>query len=943
MTTDRPSSHDAETAPVSSRSTSSAEAISKMLSAERVPERIGEYRILKQIGSGGMGLVYLAQRGESSYSQMVALKVIKKGMDSEEIIRRFELERQLLSGLNHPNIARLIDGGTTEDGRPFFALEHVDGQPIDKYCDANKLSTRDRLAIFRKVCSAVHYAHQNLIVHRDLKPGNVLINAQGEPKLLDFGIAKLLNPSLFQVIAVTGATVRLMTPEYASPEQVKGESITTASDIYSLGVMLYELLTGRRPYKFKTRLQQEIIRIVCEESPERPSTVISRSDEEPIGEGQTRRVDPTTVAQTREGDLDRLRRKLKGDIDDIVLKAMDKTPTRRYASAEQFSADIARHLSGEPVIARPPSVVYRAGKFVQRNRGAVAASTAVVGALALGFVGTSVQWARAERARDAAVLAQAAEAAQRAEADAARAREAEGRQAAEAARDLAEKSYKDTWDVLDSYIGDVHAAVAKLPGAVEAREVIVETATKKMQSLADLWKADPAKQAVVAGGYERLGQLSADIRGGSKGGVARAMELQKTALAMRREHLEREPASPERQLAVASSLVRIGDLRGLMNEQSGKVEAYDEARRMLEPLAPNLALARTMLAAVLGQLGDHRRDEGDLAAALALYEQGQAIRAQIRDSAVAAAVAANLSDKEQRQRRTQSMQARRNFTVGLMDLGRTKFDLGDREPGLSLFAEAVSERRALLAEEPGQARTQRDLAVALLLSSEMLSKAGKHADAVRESAEAVDLMSRLTAQEAQSNRPDARNLSTLGNCRAGLAAAQTAAAAASEDRAGALEAALRSWSAASELFAERSAGDADNAELRVFLADSRSGEADCLHELGRQPEAVEAADRALTLLRPLAAASPNDRSLTRSLVIALGRSGRASAAISSDGGLPVPTRETAREKARTAYQEALAFAAAPGMAAALRDTAFNEEALRRALAELDAPASGRTP
>lgn len=364
---------------------------------------------------------------------------------------------------------------------------------------------------------------------------------------------------------------------------------------------------------------------------------------------------------------------------------------------------------------------------------------------------------------------------------------------------------------------------------------------------------------------------------------------------------------------------------------------------MLEPLVPNLALARTMLAAVLGQLGDHRRDEGDLAAALALYEQGQAIRAQIRDSAVAAAVAANLSDKEQRQRRTQSMQARRNFTVGLMDLGRTKFDLGDREPGLSLFAEAVSERRTLLAEEPGQARTQRDLAVALLLSSEMLSKAGKHADAVRESAEAVDLMSRLTAQEAQSNRPDARNLSTLGNCRAGLAAAQTAAAATSEDRAGALEAALRSWSAASELFAERSAADSDNAELRVFLADSRSGEADCLHHLGRQPEAVEAADRALTLLRPLAAASPSDRSLTRTLVIALGRSGRASAAISSDSSQPVQTRETAREKARTAYQEALAFAAAPGMAAALRETAFNEEALRRALAELDAPASGRTP
>ncbi|MBL8745521.1 MAG: protein kinase, partial [Phycisphaerae bacterium] len=635
MTTDRPSSHDAETAPVSARSTSSAEAISRLLAAEKIPDKVGEYRILKQIGAGGMGLVYLAQRGDSTFSQTVALKVIKKGMDSEEIVRRFELERQLLSGLNHPNIARLIDGGTTEDGRPFFALEYVDGQPIDKYCDANKLSTRDRLALFRKVCAAVHYAHQNLIVHRDLKPGNVLINAQGEPKLLDFGIAKLLNPTLFQAIAVTGAAVRLMTPEYASPEQVKGESITTASDIYSLGVMLYELLTGRRPYKFKTRLQQEIIRIVCEEAPERPSTVISRSDEEPVGEGKTRRIDPTTVAETREGDLDRLRRRLRGDIDDIVLKAMDKAPTRRYASAEQFSEDIARHLTGEPVIARPPSALYRAGKFIQRNRGKVTAAAAVALALLLGAVGTSVQWARAEQARSVAVMARNEEARQRAEADAARLREADARKKAEEDRDLAEKSYRDTWDVLSSYINEVHAAVTRLPDAVEAREIIVETASKKMQNLADLWKTDAQKQQIVAGGFERLGQLSSDIRGGSKGGTAKAMAYQQTALTIRREFLKAKPDDPERQLAVASSLIRIADLHALMNDRSLQKESYEEARALLEPIAADRPQARPMLAAVLGQLGDLQRDAGDLPGATAFYERGQALRESIRDAAVA--------------------------------------------------------------------------------------------------------------------------------------------------------------------------------------------------------------------------------------------------------------------------------------------------------------------
>lgn len=931
MTTDRPSSHDAETAAVTSRSTSSAEAISRLLASEKVPERIGEYKIIRLIGSGGMGLVYLAQRGDSTFSQTVALKVIKKGMDSEDILHRFEMERQLLSGLNHPNIARLIDGGTTDDGRPFFALEFVDGQPIDKYCDTNKLSTRDRLSLFRKVCSAVHYAHQNLIVHRDLKPGNVLINPQGDPKLLDFGIAKLLNPTLFQAVAVTGPSVRLMTPEYASPEQVKGEPITTASDIYSLGVMLYELLTGRRPYKFKTRLQQEIVRIVCEEPPEKPSTVISRADDEPVGEGKTRRVDPTTIAETREGGLDRLRRRLRGDIDDIVLKALEKTPTRRYQSAEQFSEDINRHLTGEPVIARPPSISYRAAKFVERNRGKVLAAAAVALALVAGTIGTSVQWARAEQARQE-------EHEQRNAAELARENEAQQRNAAEAARDTAEKSYRDTWDVLNSYIGDVHIAVAKLPNAVEAREVIVETASKKMRNLADQWKDDPERKVIVSGGFERLGQLASDIRGGSKGDTAKALAFQQTGLDMRRELLQAKPDNKTYQRLVATSHVRLGDVHRMMGDAQKEQEAYEQARALLEPLNDDTregALARTQYAAVLGQLGDLKRDAGELAAAASMYEKSDAARRVLRDAAVADAKAAGLEENEARRRRAMAAQARRNVTVGQMDSARIHIERGENEKALALFAEAVNERRALLAEEPTQARTQRDLAVALLLSSEAHSDAGKHADAIREATESADLMSKLTAQEAQSSRPDARNITTLGNCRGGVAAANFAAAESSADRKGSLEAALRSWTAAAELFAERLAADPENAGLKQFLADARSSAGTCLLKLGRPSEALDAGVQAVGIVRELVSASPNDLRLKRSFALDLRRLADAHAALADDPQRAADDRRRSREAAVMALTEAVMQAeAVANSELGPANGSASIESLRQALTEL---------
>ncbi len=254
-------------------------------------QRIGAYRIVREVGRGGMGSVYLAERADQEFEQRVALKVVRRGMDTEEIVHRFRAERQILAHLDHPNIAKLFDGGSTEDGRPYFVMEYVEGKPIDEDCDARKLSTAERLALFRTVCAAVHFAHQNLIVHRDLKPGNILVAADGKPKLLDFGIAKLVDPDQ-EPFALTRADLRMMTPEYASPEQVRGEAITTASDIYSLGVLLYVLLTGHRPYRPSTQAPQDLARAICESDPPRPSSVVARVEEVKRSDGSVHDADP---------------------------------------------------------------------------------------------------------------------------------------------------------------------------------------------------------------------------------------------------------------------------------------------------------------------------------------------------------------------------------------------------------------------------------------------------------------------------------------------------------------------------------------------------------------------------------------------------------------------------------------------------------------------------
>ena len=333
-----------------------------------VGRRIGPYRLTRLIGHGGMGAVYLGVRDDDQYQKQVAIKLLKRGMDTDFMLSRFRQERQILANLEHPFIARLIDGGATEDGLPYFVMEFVEGVPITQYCTDKNLSIPERLRLFRLVCEAVQYAHQNLVVHRDIKPSNILTTKEGIPKLLDFGIAKVLDPA-GPAATLTRGEFRALTPDYASPEQVKGLQVSTASDTYSLGAVLYELLSGQRPHRFSSNSLADIEKAICEVEVEKPSIAAGK----PVS------------------------RQLSGDLDNIVLTAMRKEPQRRYASAAEFSEDLRRHMEALPIVAQEDRWSYRAGKFIRRNRLAVGAAVLIAASLVSGIVATTIQARRAER------------------------------------------------------------------------------------------------------------------------------------------------------------------------------------------------------------------------------------------------------------------------------------------------------------------------------------------------------------------------------------------------------------------------------------------------------------------------------------------------------------------------------------------------------------------
>jgi non-specific serine/threonine protein kinase/serine/threonine-protein kinase len=509
--------------------------------------RIGPYEILKEVAVGGMGAVYRAIRADGQYRQLVALKIVRAELGAEFAATRFRNERQILASLDHPNVAKILDGGTTADGLPYFVMEFIDGLPITTYCDVHKLSVGARLNLFRTVCSAVHSAHQRLVIHRDIKPSNILITAGGVPKLLDFGIAKILDPNLLpEKVMVTQPGLWLMTPEYASPEQLRGDPITTGTDIYSLGLVLYELLTGHRAHRIASRMPHEIARIIFESEPERPSKAIRRTENLVDEGGGQVALTPEAVSSARGATPVKLQRHLAGDLDNIVLKAIRKEPGERYVSVDQLSEDLRRYLDGIPVSARKSTLAYRWRKYVIRHKGGVAAATLVLLSLITGIVLT---------AREARI----------ARANAAR----------------AEKRFNDVRELAGSLIFDVHDSISALPGATAARKLVLERAQQYLDGLVPEAKTDVALLRELAAAYEKLAALEGDFRDSNLGNRTKALEIGRKSIELRKAALALEPQNRDlrREIAEAYShlvlLTSVADRRGVAQE----------AVSILEPLA----------------------------------------------------------------------------------------------------------------------------------------------------------------------------------------------------------------------------------------------------------------------------------------------------------------------------------------------------------------------
>jgi len=516
-----------------------------------IGRRLGAYEIIEEIGEGGMGSVFRAVRADDEYRKQVAIKVVRPGFETAFALSRFRAERQILADLEHPNIARLIDGGATPEGLPYFVMELVEGLPIDQFCDSHRLTMRERLRLFLSVCSAVAYAHGKLVVHRDLKPANILITADGTPKLLDFGIAKILTEEPDRNgKELSVAILRILTPEFASPEQISGAAVGTSTDVYSLGVVLYLLLTGRRPYEIESRQLDQIAEIVGRAEPPRPSTTLARVKEPASGAGTKLDLGADSIAVARNTSPARLRRQLAGDLDNILLMALRKEPVRRYASVDQLSEDIRRHLDGLPVSAYKETLRYRASKFILRNRVAVLAGVLLVLSLAAGLVVSLYEAgvARQQRAR-------------------------------------ADRRFQDVRELANSLMFELHDAIASLPGSTPARKLLLDRALRYQDSLAKEAKGDRSLELELATAYDKIGDVQGQPLEANLGDPAAAITSYEKALALRESVAAENPQDARILTDLVTSYIRLSDL---LSQQGDQSRALQMARKEV-PAAENLS------------------------------------------------------------------------------------------------------------------------------------------------------------------------------------------------------------------------------------------------------------------------------------------------------------------------------------------------------------------
>jgi serine/threonine protein kinase len=652
-------------------------------------ERLGPYRLLRELGAGGMGTVFLAERVDGGFEQRVAIKLIRAGLGGRDVLRRFRMERQILAGLDHPNIARLLDGGETAGGAPYLVMDYVDGVAIDRYCQERGLDLRRRLELFCEVCAAVQFAHQRLVVHRDLKPGNILVDASGTVKLLDFGIARLLEAG--DGTADT-ATVHAFTPEFASPEQVRGAPITTASDVYSLGVLLYRMLTGRSPYQADTTRLADLVQEIVSKEPERPSLSV------------TSRGASGDAAEPRPLDLRRLQRELRGDLDNIALMALRKEPERRYASVEQFADDVRRHLADRPVRARGGAFAYRARKFLLRNRVGAALGALAVAAL----VGTAAYALRqAHLAHD------------------------------QAAR--AEKHFASVRALANQFMGTVYEEVAYVPGTAKAQQTLLDTSLEYLRSLAAEADRDRGLLLEVATSYIKLArmqerivappaqraataQLAIDVLGriealGGRDVHSRQRLLSAYALLAESEAQQQKFDAARTHFEAAAALaredVRADEPVALTHARAQVLRTYAEAHDVGASADQRVA----MLEDAKALYGDVRRriedgplhDEADNSYSVNLQSLAQALLEQTSnprriEQALAALREAQAILEALLVRRPDDLRALANLIVGHTVAANASARSGDFAAARGEFAKARAYDARMLALDPGQQR-----------------------------------------------------------------------------------------------------------------------------------------------------------------------------------------------------------------------------------------------
>jgi eukaryotic-like serine/threonine-protein kinase len=801
--------------------------------------RLGAYEVIREIGRGGMGTVYLAARADTEFRKRVAIKLVTAGFDHRSIVQRFRNERQILAGLDHPNIARLLDGGTTASGAPYFVMEYIEGETIREHCDRRRLTTDERLRLFRAVCSAVHFAHQNLVVHRDLKPGNILVTADGTVKLLDFGVAKLLAP-MAQMGELTEATARVMTPEYASPEQARGETITTASDVYSLGVLLYELLTGHRPYRISSRSLMEVIEAICEQEPTRPSTAVGRTVTLPAADGHPAvTLTAETVSKARGSEPQRLRRELQGDLDNIVLKAMRKEPQRRYASAEQFSEDIHRYFQRLPVLARQDTLAYRTSKFMSRHRAGVAAAMLVVVALLAGAVTTLWQ---AHLARQE--------------------------------RDKAEHRFNQVRKLASAVLFDYHDGIEKLPGSTPMREKMVKDALEYLDNLSAEGSGDETLQRELASAYEKVGDVQGAPYRANLGNYTGALVSHNKALAIRAKLNSTSTESAQIRLELAHSYGTVGELSQVTGDIPAALENYSKAFAVLALLSNRSVETERELSTLHVRFGRALKGSGELAKALDNYRQGIAITNRLS--------AASPGDQR----------LKRDLAFASIFLGDALKDSGDLEAALATERAASALLEPLVTQTNAQSR--RDVTVAQQRIAEVLERMGDKRGALE-----IDLKVLVTDQELAKGDPSnaltrrdiyidyykiaflqeairemKAALANQGQCIALCEAAVAANPGSSESRAdlavgyfrlgemlehgGKFQEALRSYKQAVTIEEAMSNADPSNTVARGDLSEDYMKVCDVSFKLGQTTDVLSGYLKALAIREELAAATPDD-------------------------------------------------------------------------------------